>query len=131
MTRQYVWMMVLLVTTIGMGATVNPFELNENFQKLQQDQDTFLKEFKNSSKKLRAIQKIKDSIKDSKGFPEKMLTAETPIKPENISNKNEIPEKVVGTKEEPTKIDINITREKIEKAKRADEEFKKAIQEVS
>ncbi len=97
--KRYVWIAALLAGTVGAGASENPFELNENFQKLEQEQESLLKELKSASAKLEALQEAEDDADiDAEEDEDETEEAATPAA--------ETEEVVVETIEPPKKAEV-------------------------
>ena len=78
MMRQYIWTAIIVVT-VGVNASDNPFELNENFKAIEQEQDSLLKELKAISEAQEALEDAEDDAEDEAAAEER-ATPEKPVK---------------------------------------------------
>jgi len=136
--KRYIWMVVLFAVT-GVGASENPFEISENFQKIQKEQDDLLAELKRASEKLEAMREAEedaeiDAEDDEEGEESESVSKEvkqpsgkevsqkSKVTPPPSKTIAKVPSAVEKVKEEQMKIDA--AREAQMKA-RAEEDAKR------
>jgi hypothetical protein len=124
--KRYVWMAALLAAT-GASASENPFELKENFQKIEQEQDTLLKGLKVIAQKQEALEEEADDADiDADIDAEDETSSDTEQNSASAGDEQGEEETIKANKPVPSPV---ITEEKVVAGKKPSSETK-AVPEV-
>jgi hypothetical protein len=96
--KRYVWIVAVLAVTVGASASENPFELDENFKAIEQEENSLLKELKAISERREALEDAEDDISIEEDNEDETATVEEgeqPVEPDMVEVKSKVekPEK--------------------------------------